>query len=64
MPEDPIRDVAQPRSDGGEFRAGSQPVRQSPPEVPGPGRGAMQIVVLVIALLVAVGAVAWIFHWR
>jgi len=59
---DPIRDVAQPSSDGPDYQAGAQRVPQSAPEVPGPGRSSMQVIVLVIAVLVAIGAVAWIFH--
>jgi hypothetical protein len=59
---DPIRDVAQPNADGPDYHGGAQRVQQSPPEVPGPGRSSMQVIVLIIAVLVAIGAVAWIFH--
>lgn len=34
------------------FQGGSQPVPENPPEVPGPGRSAMQYVVIAIAVLV------------
>jgi hypothetical protein len=64
MPDDPIRDVARPPTDGRPYSGGSQPVRETPPEVPGPGRSAIQVVVLVIAALVVLAAVAWIFRWR
>jgi hypothetical protein len=44
------------------FEGGSQPVPEHPPEVPGPGRSVMQIVVLVIALIVIVGSVVFYFR--
>lgn len=43
------------------FEGGSQSVPESPPEVPGPGRSAMQTVVIVIAVLVVLAALVWIF---
>jgi hypothetical protein len=43
------------------FEGGSQPVPESAPEMPGPGRSAMQIVVIVIAVLVVLAALVWIF---
>lgn len=41
------------------FEGGSQPVPEHPPEVPGPGRSATQVVVVVIAALALLAAVAW-----
>ncbi|MDB4951212.1 MAG: hypothetical protein JWM27_3861 [Gemmatimonadetes bacterium] len=61
MSNDPIKNVATPPRDGPrEYEGGSQPVRERPPEVPGPGRGAMQIVVLAIAAMVVLGALMWL----
>jgi hypothetical protein len=44
------------------FEGGSQPVSEHPPEVPGPGRSVMQIVVFVIALIVILGSVVFYFR--
>jgi hypothetical protein len=42
------------------FEGGSQPVQESRPEMPGPGRSAMQWVVIAIAVLVVIFALLWI----
>jgi hypothetical protein len=44
------------------FEGGSQPVPEHPPEVPGPGRSVMQIVVFAIALIVILGSVVFYFR--
>ena len=44
---------------GPPFQDGSQPVPERPPEVPGPGRSAMQFVVLAIAALVVLASLVW-----
>ncbi len=44
------------------YDGGSQPVPQQPPEVPGPGRSAMHIVVMVVAALVILGSVMWVIR--
>lgn len=41
------------------YQGGSQPVPEHRSEVPGPGRGAMQTVVIVVAVLVLLAVVAW-----
>jgi hypothetical protein len=60
MSDDPIKDVATPPADGPPYSGGSQPVEQSPPEAPGPGRTAMQWVVLAIAAIVVLSALVWL----
>jgi hypothetical protein len=52
--------VTEPNEDP-PFEGGSQPVPQRPPGVPGPGRSTAQVVVLVIAALVIVAVLIWIF---
>jgi hypothetical protein len=42
------------------FEGGSQPVPESQPEMPGPGRSAMQTVVIVVAVLVVLAALVWL----
>lgn len=42
------------------FEGGSQPVKEEPAEMPGGGRSAMQIVVIVIGVLVLLAALLWI----
>lgn len=48
----------------GEERAtqadGSEPVKEHPPEAPGPGRSVMQVVVMVIGVLVLLAALLWL----
>ena len=41
------------------YEGGSQPVRESPPEVPHGGRTVGQVVVLVIAALVVIAGLVW-----
>ncbi len=41
------------------FEGGSQPVKQQPPEVPGPGRSAMQWFVIVLAVLLLLGSLVY-----
>jgi hypothetical protein len=61
MADDPIKRVATPVHDGpSEYEGGSQPVRDSPPEVPDPGGSVMQVIVLVVAALVLLGALVWL----
>jgi hypothetical protein len=60
MAEDRIKNVATPPGDGAPYSGGSQPVSEGPPEVPGPGRSVMQIVVLAIAAMVILGALLWL----
>lgn len=43
------------------FDGGSQPVPHQKDPVPGPGRSAAQVVTLVVAALVVLGALAWFF---
>lgn len=50
------------RDDDAPYEGGSQPVRELPPEVPGPGRSTMQFVVLALCAMVAVACVIWIFR--
>ncbi|HET6229232.1 MAG TPA: hypothetical protein VFE05_04075 [Longimicrobiaceae bacterium] len=44
------------------FQGGSQPVKQHPTPPPSPGRSAMQMVVIGIAVLVALGALAFLIR--
>jgi hypothetical protein len=44
------------------FEGGAQPVPEHRPEVPGPGRSAMQIVVFVIAAIVILGGLVFYFR--
>lgn len=53
--------MAEPR-EGPPFQGGSQPVQERPPEVPGPGRSAMQFVVLAIAAMVVLASLMWFFR--
>ena len=41
------------------FEGGSQPVKQQPPEVPGPGRTAMQWFVIVLAVVLLLGSLIY-----
>jgi len=41
------------------FEGGSQPVRDTPPEVAGPGRSVMQGVVIGIGVLAVLGMLLW-----
>jgi hypothetical protein len=50
------------RDDEAPFEGGSQRVREHPPEVPGPGRSALQFVVLAVCAMVVVSAVIWFFR--
>ena len=40
---------------------GSEPVREHPPEVPGPGRTPMQYAVVILGVLVLLAALLWFF---
>jgi hypothetical protein len=62
MPDDPIKDVATPPTGGAPYSGGSQPVKETPPEVPGPGRSVMQVVVLALAAMVVLAALLWVIH--
>jgi hypothetical protein len=42
------------------FEGGSQPVPESRPEMPGPGRSTLQVVVIGIGVLVVLLALLWI----
>jgi hypothetical protein len=42
------------------FEGGAQPVKETPPEVPGPGRTAGQTIVIGIAVLILLAAILWI----
>jgi hypothetical protein len=42
------------------FEGGAQPVKETPPEVPGPGRTAGQMIVIGIAVLILLAAILWI----
>lgn len=44
------------------FQGGSQPVPEHRPEVPGPGRSAMQYVVIAIAVLVILASFVFFFR--
>jgi hypothetical protein len=43
------------------FQGGSQPVKEHPPEVPGPGRTIGQTLVVVLSVLVLLSGLAWFF---
>jgi hypothetical protein len=45
------------------FDGGAQPVPERPPEVPTPGRSAMQYVVIIVAALVLLAGVLYLFSW-
>ena len=42
------------------YEGGSQPVPEKPSEVPGPGRGVGQTVIVVLAVLVVLAALLWL----
>jgi hypothetical protein len=44
------------------FEGGAQPVPEHPPEVPGPGRTAGQVVVIVLAVLVLLAGLVFFFR--
>jgi hypothetical protein len=41
------------------FEGGAQPVPESPPEMPGPGRGAAQTIVIILAVLAVLAGLIW-----
>lgn len=43
------------------FEGGSEPVPQVKESVPGPGRGAMQYVVIGVCVLIALFSLLWVF---
>ena len=43
------------------FDGGAQPVKETPPEVPSPGRSATQVVVMAVSALVVVAALLYLF---
>jgi hypothetical protein len=49
------------RKDEPPFDGGAQPVKERPPEVPTQSRSVLQMVVVVIAVLVVLAALLWIF---
>lgn len=42
------------------FEGGSQPVPESPPEMPGPGRSVTQTLVIVLAVLTVLAGLIWL----
>lgn len=50
------------RDDEAPYEGGSQPVREHPPEVPGPGRSTMHFVVLALCAMVVLASAMWLFR--
>jgi hypothetical protein len=50
------------RDDEAPYEGGSQPVREHPPEVPGPGRSSMHFVVLALCAMVVLASAMWLFR--
>lgn len=51
--------MADVRNDEPPFEGGSQPVKQVPPEVPGPGRSTLQYVVIALGVLTLLAGLAY-----